>query len=330
MAPTTGVATGVAPGVATSAATSSPTASPGPSSRAVTSIVVVAAFDDGANAAESASALVWNGAQHAATTLGVPATLVSPTSAIELAGKVDAAAAGGATIVIAVGRDASAQAAASAAGHPETQFLMVDVATPAGAPANLRGLVFDEAQAGYLAGIVASAYSRTGHVAMVGDSATDARSQNYLAGFRAGVREGNPGATVAVGYAGSATALEAARTATAALVKSGSDVVLAMPGLSGIGAMREACARHAFVLAADTDAWQLVPDVRPCLIAGVRKRYDLVVSAAILAYASGAPVQTTTMSDVASRGIELTDLHVAAPTGLQVRLDSALAVMRAS
>lgn len=316
---------------ATVTATSGSTATPGPTARPVKSIVVVAAVGDAGGVAGTPSELAWNGAQQAAATLGATATLVSPRSAIELAGKVEAAAAGGATIVIAVGQEAAADATASSAAHPDTQFFTVEAAAAAGpAPANLHDLVFDEAQAGYLAGVVATAYSQTGHVGMVGDGNTDSRTLNYASGFEAGAREGDPAATVTIGYAGADNSPEKARAATDVLTKGGADVVLAMPGISGIGTMREACARKALVIGADTDAWQLVPDVRSCVVASVRKRYDTAVSAAILGWAAGAPILATTMNDVATGGIGLTDLHVPPPAGLQARLDAVLAVMRAT
>jgi basic membrane lipoprotein Med (substrate-binding protein (PBP1-ABC) superfamily) len=295
----------------------------------VTSIAVVAAVADGAAEPESPSGLVWTGAQQAATTLGATATLAAPKSQLEAAGMVETAAAGGAGIVIAVGPDATSGAVTSAAAHPGTQFFMVDVAPPPGSPANLHGLVFDEAQAGYLAAIVATAYSSSGHVAMLGDSQADTRSANYLAGFRAGAPEGRAGATVTVSYAGTADSPEKARTAIDTMIKGKADVILALPDVSGIAAMREACARKALIVAADSDAWQLVPDVRPCLIASVRKRYDLEVAAAILGYASGAPPASTIVGDVAGREIEVTDLHIAAPAGLADHLASVLQVMRA-
>ena len=209
-------------------------------------------------------------------------------------------------------------------------FLTVDFAPPANAPANLHGLVFDEAQAGYLAGVVAVAYGQAGHVAMVGDGAADLSTQNYLAGFRAGATEGNQLATVAVAYAGAADVPEKARAAVDSLVKGGSSVVLAMPGLSGVAAIRETCARKAYAIGAGTDAWQLVPDAQSCLIASAVKRYDTSVAAAIVNYASGAPMPRTSMGDVASGGIALTDFHIPAPAGLQARIDSILAVMRAA
>ncbi len=62
---------------------------------------------------------------------------------------------------------------------------------------------------------------------------------------------------------------------------------MAMPSLSGIGALREACARKARLVAVDTDAWQTVPDIQPCLIVSVMNRYDVAVTAAIVAIATG-------------------------------------------
>ena len=62
---------------------------------------------------------------------------------------------------------------------------------------------------------------------------------------------------------------------------------------------------------------------------GVRKLYDVAIEAAIRAYAEGADVPETILSDVAAGGIALSDFHVAEPPALASELERVLGDMRA-
>jgi basic membrane lipoprotein Med (substrate-binding protein (PBP1-ABC) superfamily) len=133
---------------------------------------------------------------------------------------------------------------------------------------------------------------------------------------------------VSVGYAGTADAPEKGRTAAATLIKSGNDTILAMPSLSGIGAMRETCDRKTRFVAVGSDAWQLVPDVRPCLIASVLNRYDTAVGTVLLALADGQVPPQRVMNDVSNGGIAVSELHVDAPAGFGTGLAGVVATLR--
>jgi basic membrane protein A len=272
--------------------------------------------------------MTWTGIQATAGRIGATATLVEPTTRATVASEIDKAATGGRAVVVTVGSDAAEAVLTAAAAHPTTQFLEMDFVIPEGAPSNVHGLVFDEAEAGYLAGYVAAAFSRTGKVGIVGDAATDAATANYAVGFRAGAAQAMPGSTVSVGYAGTADAPEKGRTAAATLIKGGYDTILAMPSLSGIGAMRETCDRKARFVAVGTDAWQVVPDVRPCLIASVLDRYDTAVGTALLALAAGQTLPQQVMNDVSNDGIAVGELPAEAPAGFGAGLAQVVATLK--
>lgn len=102
---------------------------------------------------------------------------------------------------------------------------------------------------------------------------------------------------------------------------------MAMPDLAGIGALREACARKVLLVAVDTDAWQIVPDIQPCLIVSVMNRYDVAATAVILAIGTGQSIEPLTVEDVADGGIALSDFHVALPTGFQEDLDAVISAL---
>jgi len=272
--------------------------------------------------------LTWKGIQEAAPILGAQAAQVEPSSLAELAADVDRAASARDAVVVTIGPDAARAVTAAAAAHPQTQFLSLDAALPGGSPANLHTVVFDRAEAAYLAAFVAAAFSASGKVGLVADTDADATSAAFAAGFRSGAPLGRAGAAATIAYAGSADLPEEGRTAAAGLVKSGVDVVAAQVDLAGIGAMREACARKAGVVALVADAWEEVPDVRPCLIGSVLERYDVAIEDILALVAAGRPFPALTVEDVSTGGLAVSDLHSPAPAGFEPRLTAVLAAMR--
>lgn len=299
---------------------------PGPTSRPVGSIALVA--DVGESEAGTASAVAWLGVQQAAANLDAARSMAIPTSVAELFTDIQAAATSGANVVVTVGGPAAAATRTAAAAHPSVQFFTLDQAAAEGAPANLHAIAFDESEMGYLAGVTAASLSKTGNVGIVGDDDSSAATANYAAGFRNGALFANRAVIVSFANAGTPTDPAKGRAAAAGLVAGGADVIAARSDLSGIGAMRGACARNALVVALDSDAWLLVPDVQSCLVTSVRKLYDVAIVAAILRYSEGKDVPGLVLSDVAGGGIGLTDFHVTKSAALADRLDRVLADMQ--
>ena len=304
------------------------TPTPQPSPQLVKTITFVAQISE--PAAASPSGLAWAGVQTAGKEIGAQTSLVQPVSAADAPAALAGAAGTEKAVVVTMGSGSHAAVVAAAAANPAAQFIELDVTPGSTSPANVHDLVFDQAEAGYLAGFVAGAFSASGKVAFAADAATDAASTNYAAGFKAGATLARADATASVGYAGAADAPDKGRTAAAALVKTGADVLVAPTGLSGIGAMREACARGARLVAVDSDAWQTVADVRPCLIGSVVFRYDVAAANAIRSLAGGGTLPAVTVEDVSNGGLGLSEFHAEAPAGFDARLAGVLAALRNS
>ena len=315
---------GASPTVSIPAAT--PTATPIPTPQLVKSITLVAPVGEPKD--WTPAGLTWLGIEATAARIGATSKLVQPASNSEYTGAVDQAAQADGALVVTVGPVAVASVQAVAAAHPATQFLEMGVVAPDTSPPNVHGLVFDEAEAGYLAGYVAASFATSGKVGMVGDTATDTATGNYSAGLRSGANQAAPATVVTVVYGGSPDLPDRGRTAAAGLVKAGDSVIVAMPSLTGIGALRQACSNKARIVAVDTDAWQTVPDIRPCLVVSVMKRYDAAVTSAITAIANGRTLAAVTLNDVANGGIALSEFHADLPTGFQGGLDALMATLR--
>ncbi len=311
--------------------TPTPLATPTPLPNPVATIVVVGAVGEGE--AGSRSALAWQGAQEAAGLLGGTVGHVFPITAAELYAAVPAAATSdfptGATVVVAIGPAGAEAALAAAPEHPSVLFLVLDETITDGAPTNVHGLVFDDAEAGYLAGVVAAGVSSTAGVGFVAGPKNDPSAAGYLTGLENGVRQGPPEAALDVVYAGASQDPQKGRAAVEGLAASGAGAIVAMPTLTGYGAMRQACARGLPVVALATEAALLLPDVRPCLVVSILRRYDVAVRDAIVGYAEGKPLPGVTVGTVANDGIAPGPFSNPVAPALAAALDDVLAAMRA-
>jgi basic membrane protein A and related proteins len=300
--------------------------SPSPTPQLVKSVTLVAPVVD--PAAATLSGLAWAGAQSAATKAGARAALVEPADNAELAAAVDQAAAAELAIVVTIGPETAVIVATAAVAHPDTQFIELGVDPGATAPANVHGLAFDEAEAGYLAGFVAASFSASGKVGYAGTTTGDTASANYSAGFATGAALARADATATTVLAGTASSPDHGRTAAATLVKGGADVVASPTGVVGIASLREACGRKARLVAIETDAWQVVPDVRSCLIASVTLRYDVALAAAISTLAAGGELDPLVVESVATGAIAVTELHADPPAGFSAKLAGVIEALR--
>jgi basic membrane protein A len=308
-----------------------PLSTPTPLPNPVATIALVG--EVGESQPGSRSVLAWQGVQQAADVLGAASSHVYPVTAAELYAAVPAAAAaegpGGVTVVVTVGPAGAQAALAVAPQRPSTLFLVLDQVIADGAPANVHGLVFDDVEAGYLAGYVAAGAGSTGNVGFVAGLASDPAAAAYLAGLHNGALQLSSTATVSPAYAGADQDPQKGRAAVDSLVASGAEVIVATPDLTGYGAMRQACAHEIPVVALATEAGLLLPDVRTCLLVSILRRYDLAVRDAITGYATGRPVPRVAIGTVASGGIQPGPFARHASPELANGLQDVLTAMRA-
>lgn len=171
-------------------------------------------------------------------------------------------------IVVGVGAALADAIVAAAKTNPEVHFALVD-ATPNSAPANLRPVLFSTHQSGFLAGYLAASRSASGKVGAFGGLNVPAVTI-YLDGFVQGVARYNQDRSANVQALGwdlssqdgvfvrSATDAwndaAAGRMAASSLVEQGADVLLAVAGESGVGALQLAQQSGATnVIWSDTD-----------------------------------------------------------------------------
>ena len=173
-----------------------------------------------------------------------------------------------------------------ASKFPQANFSIVDVASAdlKSKPKNVQGLLFKEQEAGYLAGYVAGLYTKDegGSVSTVGGQKIPP-VDHYIAGYRAGAEEANPGVKTLNGY--SQDFVDQAKCKEIALdqIAKGSKVVFQVAGQCGLGAIDAAKEKGVQAIGVDADQAYLGAQV----ITSALKKVDVAVFDAIKAAQDG-------------------------------------------
>jgi basic membrane protein A len=188
-------------------------------------------------------------------------------------------------------------------------------------PPNVSGLVFDESQAGYLAGYLAGLVQRsTGArrqiVGAVGSISTP-RVDRYLAGFQSGARAADPGVHTLVGYSQSYDDQAKCKELALAQIARGSGVELEAADTCGLGVLAAARDQNAWAIATDLDESRLGPFV----LTSALKRFDVAVTKTVeLLVAGGLRPGRDVPFDVASGAVQLGPISPRVPAELAARV----------
>jgi basic membrane protein A and related proteins len=218
------------------------------------SIKVAVVTDIGGLNDKGFNALAAKGLTDAKKQLGVTGRVFISKTAADYIPNLSTAARQGYDLVIAVGFLMGDQTAAVARRFPDTKFAIIDFPWVAlkGKPKNVRGLIFKEADAGYLAGVAAVTIAKGAPVSFVGGQDVPAVVA-FRAGYRAGAKKTNPETTVLSGY--SQDFVDQAKCKELALnqIAQGSKVVFAAAGGCGLGALQAAKEGGVWGIGVDSD-----------------------------------------------------------------------------
>jgi len=169
---------------------------------------------------------------------------------------------------------------------------------------NYQGLIFREAQAGYLAGIVAGTLSETGIIGTMGGIDTVPPVVDYIGGYENGARSVNPEVEVLISYVSDDITVAFNDPATGRsigeqMLGQDADVLFQVAGLSGQGLLEAACDGDAYGIGVDTDQALALPDLT-CIVTSAEKKLVDAVKEAIVRVADGEDVGGTIVLDAAS------------------------------
>ncbi len=200
------------------------------------------------------NALAAKGLEDAKKQLGVTGRVFISKQANDYIPNLATAARQGYDLVIANGFLMGDATAAAAKRFPKTAFAIVDFPWVAlkGKPGNVRGLIFRENEAGYLAGVAAATVAKGKPVSSVGGQAVPAVVA-FLAGYKKGAQATRKGTKVLSGY--SEDFVDQAKCKELALnqIAQGSKVVFAAAGGCGLGALQAAKEKKVWGIGVDND-----------------------------------------------------------------------------
>lgn len=262
----------------------------------------------------------WAGMQRAQEELGVTANVLVSTSETDLAPNVQAAVDTGCGFVLTVGYELAAATAEQAEANPDVQFAIVDEIVEA---PNVRPIVFDTAQAAFLAGYTAASVSETGIVATFGGG-NQPPVTLFMDGFAAGIDAYNEakGADVRLlgwdpeaqdgTFTGDFENVQLGQSQTQAFLEQGADVILPVAGQVGEGAFRASldAGGDALVIWVDNDGYDTLPaEFRPLLLTSVLKNTEDAVVGAIEDAVGGGISDEPVIGTLEDGGVDIAPFH---------------------
>ena len=202
--------------------------------------------------------LAYGGLLRAEKVLGVKGRVLQSPSAADYVPNLSALARQGYDLVISVGFDQAAALAKAAAAFPNTRFAIVDVSQNdlQGKPKNVRGLVFREQEAGYLAGYAAALQIKDTpgpHVVSTVGGEKQPPVDRYIAGYQAGAKAADPTIKLLNGYSQDWVDQAKCKELALSQIASGSQVVFAVAGGCGLGVLDAAKEKKVWAVGVDAD-----------------------------------------------------------------------------
>jgi basic membrane protein A len=339
-----------------------------------TAALVAGCSSSGSTAAPSASALKigvvtdvgkvddknfnqysYEGAQKAAADLGATVQYVVPKDASDYAKDIQGFVDQKFNIIVTVGFNLGTETIKAAKANPDVWFIAVDVAPcvdETGAPDSkfvckgdastllpkLIGVTFQEDQAGYLAGIVSAAISKTGKIGQLGGINNNPAVVRYLQGFELGAKSYKSSVTVETAFFSTGDLGKAygdpvwGKTfSTQFIDQKGVDVVFQVAGGTGNGALDAACEKNIYAIGVDVDQYNSYPSADKCIVTSAEKHLSSAVSQTIKAISGGTAKGGVSTFNAKNDGIGYSPFHntsVTIPADVQGKLDAALAGMK--
>jgi len=268
--------------------------------RTATTLKIGLVTDIGGLNDKSFNHLAYLGVTEAASKLGVQTKVLQSKSGSDYIPNLSTLAAEHYDLVIAVGFLMGDAVKAVSAQFPSTKFAIIDVDNPsAGGGKNVEGLTFHEEESGYVAGYLAGLMQKVKTSRNNGKNVVSTVGglkippvDHYIAGFQAGAKAADPGVKTLNGYSSSFTDAAKCKSLAQSQLAQGSDVVFAVAGGCGLGALNAANSKGVWGVGVDADQNYL----GPYMLTSAVKKVDFAVYATIQKLTQGTFLggQTTT------------------------------------
>ena len=277
-------------------------------------------FDD-----KSFNQLSYEGAKRAADELGAEFAEVQSDSESDFQPNLESLVAAGCNTIVSVGFALSAATVESATANPDIQYVLVDDAADNDFDGtkdadNIKPLLYDTAEAAFLAGYLSAGYSQTGKVGTFGGMNFPTVSI-FMDGFFQGVNHYNEvnGTSVQVigwdgsdgQFTGGFEANDTAKNVAAGIIDQGVDVLLPVGGpiyQSAMDAIADS-GRDIAILGVDADVFETDPSTQELILTSILKQMDVSVYDAIMAAGQGDFDPEAYIGTLENGGVGIAPLH---------------------
>jgi len=261
----------------------------------------------------------WKGLEDAGVAYGINVDVLVSNSETDLAPNVQQAVNTGCGFILTVGYELAPATADQAAKNPNVDFAIVDEVVDA---PNVKPIVFDTAQAAFLAGYLAAGVSKTGTVATFGGG-NQPPVTLFMDGFVDGVAKYNEvhgTAVIALGwdkakqdgvFTGDFEDINKGLVTTQGFIDQGADVILPVAGQVGEGAARAALdSGKASVIWVDSDGYDtLSSEFRPVLLTSVLKNTGAAVFEIVKSSIDGTFTKDPYIGTLDNGGVDIAAFH---------------------
>lgn len=278
-------------------------------------------FDD-----KSFNQLSYEGTKRATEELGAGFAEVQSDSETDYQGNIESLVAEGCNTIVTVGFALSAATVESALANPDLEYVLIDDAADNDFDGtkdaeNVKPLLYDTAQAAFLAGYLAAGYSQTGKVGTFGGQPYPTVTI-FMDGFKQGVDHYNlvKGTAVEVigwqgndqgSFTGGFAANDTAKGIAAGIIDQGVDVLLPVGGpiyQSAMDAIADS-GREIALIGVDADFFETDPSTQEIVLTSILKTMDLSAYEAIMAAGQGNFDATAYVGTLENGGVGLAPLH---------------------
>ena len=267
--------------VALLAGCSSQHPSEGPSGKMTIGMV----FDVGGRGDKSFNDAAYQGLEMSRDSLGVDIVYIEPSGegADREAALRQLAADPAIKVIFGVGLLFSGDISAMAREFPDKYFVCIDYSATQGVeiPSNLSGIVFQDKEGSFLAGVLAGIMTKTNTVGFIGGMESNI-IKRFKDGYTAGAKHVNPDIRIISGYVGmtGSAFTDPAKGKELALGQyaKGADIIYQAAGLSGIGVVEAARKTGNLVIGTDRDQEELAPGY---VLTSITKAVDRAVFASV-------------------------------------------------
>jgi basic membrane protein A len=196
----------------------------------------------------------YEGMQAAQECFGFETSFIETVSEADYAKNIATALDGGPDAVVTVGFLLATDTLAAAEANPDTNFIGVDQFQTE-YPANYTGILFNEDEGGYLAGVLAASLSESGVIGVVGGREDVPPVVKLVNGYEAGALSVNPDIRVLKIYNESFTAPDKGASDAQQFIGEGADVIFGAGGKTGSGGVAAATAAGVWGIGVDQDEY---------------------------------------------------------------------------